>query len=229
MTKLRLCLLFLVWGMVYANPAVPDAKPRVHLVFAEEILNFELSRGEWKVSGLYTFVNETNTDTSGIIRYPVADFLWTGMFPAQGRLKESEVLLQIRQIEPRDSVYSNKTISSRQPISISIEKWGRAVIEISYSMPIPSQPDSLTLEYIKKGRDQYIRDIPLACYYVTTAQSWNRTLDKAKFILKVDDDIKIKQLSFPDPEVHQEAGKTIYSWEYYDFTPGRDFIVDFGF
>jgi hypothetical protein len=60
-------------------------------------------------------------------------------------------------------------------------------------------------------------------YILTTANKWGRPLPYAKYTLVKGKEVQITSLPFPVQE--QEADK--YVWEFYDFTPKKDWEVYF--
>lgn len=218
-------LLFCAWGAaLYANPAPAAFLP---ISFSEEILYFELTETAWKVRGIYTFNNNNDFETRGLIQYPVSDFVWTeGRYPR--KLNERrEVQIFVKQLEPEEKPLGDQPQSSSRHIVIPVLEWGKAVVEISYTLPIPTEPDEYSLSRIPPGLINNLLKTPKVTYFVTTAQSWIRPMDKAKFVLKVDEGIKIKEVSFSGAELTVEDGKQVYTWEFYDFMPNTDFIVDY--
>jgi len=62
-----------------------------------------------------------------------------------------------------------------------------------------------------------------AKYIITTANSWGRALPYAKYTLHPGKNVQISSLPFP---VQKQEGRN-YIWEFYDFSPDKEFEVTF--
>ena len=76
---------------------------------------------------------------------------------------------------------------------------------------------SLHINYTQTLKSNYAK------YIITTANSWGRPLHFAKYTLHPGINVQISSLPFP---VQKQEGRN-YIWEFYDFSPDKEFEVTF--
>lgn len=226
MKKLILYPLIL-WAMGMLLCANPVYIPHPSVKFSEESLHFELTKDEWKVRGIYTFVNQNEIGGSESIFYPISDFVWNGNVNRNDNLLPINTKISFKQIEPVVSELESWEADYGHVIRFHIESYETVVVEISYTLPIPDKPDAAAEKYISLSQDKILRKISMPSYYVKTAKKWGNRLLKANFVLSVDEGIKVNATSFPDPVITTQNGKKLYTWEYFDWSPDLDFLVDY--
>lgn len=62
-------------------------------------------------------------------------------------------------------------------------------------------------------------------YILTSTQSWGKPLEKAIYTLTVDDDLKVKYLSYTPDDVQKTKNCIVYFWRKKRFMPEVDFEV----
>jgi hypothetical protein len=81
--------------------------------------------------------------------------------------------------------------------------------------------DTINIRYQQKLNS------PRAKYILLSANSWPRSLSYAEYTVSLDKDKKIIHYPF---EIQEEASiqgdKQIYSWKFYEFSPTRDFFIE---
>ncbi|MDH6354978.1 hypothetical protein M2132_001315 [Dysgonomonas sp. PH5-45] len=133
-------------------------------------------------------------------------------------------------------VYKN---SSERPVNIGISYSFSAKIKNVIIDKVYSITDQKSLKYRVKGNKIYVDfTIPanesmainlvyrqpkqkVNVYYSTAAQKWKVPLQKVKYSLRLEDDLKIEALSLA-PDVESE---NLFLWNMYDFMPEEDFQI----
>ncbi len=64
-----------------------------------------------------------------------------------------------------------------------------------------------------------------AVYLLTTAQSWDRPLEKAELVVKIDRNFENVQISYTPDREEMEGSKKVYTIERTDFIPDRELEV----
>ena len=167
------------------------------LEFSSEDLQFTLYGDTWKVRGNYVFSNYSTEDITQQIYFPI----------------------------PADS-----TISAAQDLMISIKKplEGQKCKMLAvkpegfwFELSLPAQ----TITTCQIAYRQRLRG-KLAKYILLTANSWGKPLEKAKYTLYVSNKLRIKKPPLPNPIIKQGWFHIKYTWEFTNYIPTCDFIVE---
>lgn len=167
------------------------------LEFTSEDLVFSLYGNVWKLKGDYVFSNYSTDVVTQQIYFPI----------------------------PVDS-----TSSGAQDVTLSLVKSlpGQSCKIMSvkpegfwFELVLPAK----TIATCKISYWQQLRGTK-AKYILLTANSWGKPLEKAKYTLYVSNKIRVKKLSLPDPVFKQRWFSVRYIWEYSNFSPQTDFIVE---
>ncbi len=164
------------------------------LSFEAEELDFTLHLDSFELDGLYYFANYADSSISQVVSFPV---------PVDSLCLLPE-LLKLEVVD--DSLSACRLISKgKQGFMFMLEMPARSfcTVRISY-------------------KQQLFGDY--ARYIITTANGWGRPLPYAKYSLKVDDEVKLLSLPFPDPQ----GSEGQYTWEFCDFSPETEFELKFG-
>lgn len=167
------------------------------LHFVKEELNFEITKTEFTVDGIYYFKNSSPDTIKQYMLYP---------FP------ENEELGQITSVEgssvypERDPDIIRNFNQKAAHFRLRIYPEDTAVIHIVYK------------QEIKNNKVEYI---------LTSTQAWRSPLKKADFTLKVPINIKIDSLSYNADSLCCFENYLLYKWYFKDFMPDRNFYVSF--
>ncbi|MFQ3580208.1 MAG: hypothetical protein SNJ71_08740 [Bacteroidales bacterium] len=109
------------------------------------------------------------------------------------------------------NITTNKTIpysTQNRTITFQLlnEKYDSLLIEISYRQKIESSP---------------------VLYILTTTSFWNEPLEEARYLLEIQDNLKVDSISYEPDKIWKKNKKKFYYIERKNFMPERDFIVWF--
>ena len=107
-----------------------------------------------------------------------------------------------------------------QKIAVSLQK------EKQWGTRIPLQMaagDStfIIVRYLQKVNGNHVK------YIVTSTLQWLKPLKEARFQLVVDPGIQQINFSFPPNSEKYLNGKYVYQWQFKNFYPKRDFVINF--
>lgn len=168
------------------------------LDFTEENLEFELSDGKWKLDGDYMFSNYSPEDITQNIYFPIpAD---SSALPAYD--------VSIKIIKP---------LKGQKCKLLNINPKG-----FWFELTMPAQ----TIAVCKiKYKQKLIGN--RAHYILLTANSWGKPLEYANYTLNVPNKLRLKAMPLDNPIVKKGMFHKKYVWEYTNFSPDKDFIVEF--
>jgi hypothetical protein len=92
----------------------------------------------------------------------------------------------------------------------------------NYIIPIEIKPNStkeITITYKQKILDSS------AVYILSTTQSWSRPLEKAVYIIEVDENCSLNYISFDPFNIKKKKNHIVYSIKQYDFLPVLNLIL----
>ena len=112
-----------------------------------------------------------------------------------------------------DSV-SIVNMNTREPIF-----YRKSDCSVNFSFMLPAK-DSVDIHIYYRQRSATNNK-----YILTSTQSWGKPLEKAIYTLTVDDDLKVKYLSYTPDDVQKTKNCIVYSWRKKRFMPEVDFEV----
>lgn len=168
------------------------------LDFTGESLVFKLSANEFKVSGDYRFSNYSSEDVTQTIYFPI---------PTDSTAHPA-TKIKIKLLKPLPG--QNCKLMAINPHGF----W--------FELTLPAKTIAVChISYRQKLRGNSAK------YVLMSTQSWGKPLEDVKYVFYACKNIKLKSISLPDPVVKTGIFSKKYTWEYKNYSPEQDFIVEF--
>jgi hypothetical protein len=166
--------------------------------FTQEDLSFTLSKVLFTLDGDYMFSNYSPEDIVQNIYFPI---------PADEKTL------------PAQNITMNviKPLPGQKVKIMSISPQG-----FWFELTLPAQ----TIAVCKIKYEQKLLG-KSAKYILLTANSWGKPLEYAKYRLSVSKHVKMTKMPLDNPVVKKGLFHNKYGWEYNNYVPDKDFIVEF--
>ncbi len=168
------------------------------LDFTGEELTFSLGSKLWQLDGDYLFSNYSPEEIKQTIYFPIPTD--TTAMPAHD--------VSIKVIKP---------LKGQICKMLSVTPKG-----FWFELTLPAQ----TIAVCKIKYKQRLLG-KRANYILLTANSWGKPLEYAKYTLNVPNKIEIVSMSLDEPIVRKGLFLHQYQWDYINYAPDKDFIVEF--
>jgi len=166
--------------------------------FTQEDLSFTLSEGLFKLDGDYMFSNYSPEDITQNIYFPI---------PADEKsLPADHITMEV--IKP---------LAGQKVKITSVNPQG-----FWFELTLPAQ----TIAVCKIKYEQKLLG-KSAKYILLTANSWGKPLEYAKYTLNVSNKMNLVKPPLDNPVITKRLFGKQYKWEYTNYSPDKDFIVEF--
>lgn len=167
------------------------------LQFYKEKLDFEISKDEFKLDGLYFFRNNSDDTLRQYLLYP---------FPQNPNLGEI-IYVDGSSVYPKKDDDIIKSYNQKAAyFRLKVNPQDTAVTNIIY------------IQEIYNNEAEYV---------LTSTHVWKKPLEKAVFTLKVPLDIKIDSLAYKEDTILIKNDHLLYKWKFEDFLPNQNFYISF--
>jgi hypothetical protein len=168
-----------------------------NLQFFKEKLNFNITKTDFTVDGLYYFRNTTTDTIKQYLSYPFSQI--SGL--------EDVISVEANSVYPEMKAPALVNFDQKAArFRLKVLPFDTAVVRISYVQSIPNNK---------------------AEYILTSTKAWDKPLEKAYFTLKLPINHKVDSLSYDADSLLIRDGYLLYKFYFKDFMPKRNFYVSF--